>query len=496
MTDNQLDAILAVFQKRMQRVTDEYLRRMGRQIREIGEIIPSAQTRLVQMRKVDMNLKYIQNAIAREAEKSVGDIQVIFKAIAAENIRFAEAYFGGKLPKTFLNQLINAQLKATANELVNLSQTTIESTLYREAVDESIQAVQVGVEDYNSAIRRAVQKAAESGVRFRSASPSVEYPNGRTKRLDSAVRQNVLDGIRKLNQENMKAIGEAFGADGVELTAHMMCADDHLPYQGKQFSNAEFEEIQRKLSRPFGMWNCRHSWSPILMGISEPAYTDAELEQFRQNSTEKIEIDGVTKTRYQWTQEQRKIETAIRYQQDVATAAKATGDTVLKRNAKKTVAALNDYYAKIVDVAGVPDKPDRKGTNYGKGFNIAKQLKNMPQSGIITTTRNLIRSSAVEKTINPEKQNRHILGTAEHTAGRSYIYGDLNNAQMLVDNYHGTGTPMFDKNGNWKNKEVVMINADIGVNVDIQNQTHQATNRFVIHYSKTGTHIVPTKREE
>lgn len=366
MTDEQLERILGIFQKRMQRVTDEYLRRMGKQLKEIGELIPSAETRLIQMRRLQMNLKYIQAAIARESGQTISDIEKVFKAIAKSNARFAKAYFGGDVDEAFLMQPLLAQLRATAGEMENLSRTTIESQLYRDAVDEGIQAVQAGVEDYNSAIRRAIKKAAEGGIRFRSESPSVEFPNGRTKRLDSAVRQNILDGIRKLNQSNMQMLGEKFGADGIELTAHMMCAEDHLEYQGKQFSNKEFAEIQDKLHRPFGEWNCRHSWSPILMGISEPAYTDEELEMFRKNSTEKITIDGKTKTRYQWTQEQRKIETAIRYQQDVATAAKASGDTKLVKQARKTIAELNERYQKIVDTADVPREPERLGTYYGK----------------------------------------------------------------------------------------------------------------------------------
>lgn len=369
MTDEQLSRLLDIFQKRMQRVTNEYLRRMGRQLKEIGEIIPSAETRLIQMRKLRMNLKYIQAAIARESGQTISDIEKVFKAIAKSNARFAKVYFGGEVDEEFLMQSVLAQLRATAGEMQNLSRTTIESQLYRDAVNEGIQAAQAGVEDYNSAIRRAMKKAAEGGLRLRSESPSVEFPNGRTKRLDSAVRQNILDGIRKLNQANMQMLGEKFGADGVEISAHMMCAEDHLEYQGRQFANEEFADIQSELHRPFGEWNCRHSWSPILMGISEPAYTDEELEMFRENSNEKITIDGKTKTRYQWTQEQRKIETAVRYQQDVATAAKASGDMVLVRQARKTIATLNERYQEIVDVAEVPNEPERMGTYYGKRRN-------------------------------------------------------------------------------------------------------------------------------
>lgn len=499
MTDRQVEKLLEIFQKRMQRVTDEYLRRMGKQLKEIGEIIPSAETRLIQMRNLRMNLKYIQGQIALEYGQTISDIEKVFKAIAKSNARFAKAYFGGEVDEEFLMQPVLAQLRATAEEMQNLSRTTIESQLYRDAVDEGIQATQAGVEDYNSAIRRAMKKAAEGGIRFRSESPSVVYPNGRTKRLDSAVRQNILDGIRKLNQANMQMIGEKFGADGIELSAHAMCAEDHLEYQGRQFTNEEFAAIQSDLQRPFGEWNCRHSWRPILMGISEPAYTDEELEMFRENSTKKITIDGKTKSRYEWTQEQRKIETAVRYQQDIATAAKASGDRILMRQAQKTIKTLNEYYGKIVDKANVPNKSERMGTYYGKNIRRPKisgnALKESKVNGKIEETRALIRSGATTKTINPEKQNRHIREEAGYTEGRSYIYGTVQTAQELIDRYHGTGQPVYSRKGIWKKKEIIAADRNIGVNIDASTGIGETTTRFVIHYSKTGTHIVPTSME-
>ena len=36
MIDSQIDALIEIFQQRMQKVVDEYLTRMGQQIREIG----------------------------------------------------------------------------------------------------------------------------------------------------------------------------------------------------------------------------------------------------------------------------------------------------------------------------------------------------------------------------------------------------------------------------------------------------------------------------
>lgn len=359
MTDSQIDALIEIFQARMQKVVDEYLKRMGQQVREIGEIIPSDQTRLVQLKKLDANIAYIQREIAYAADASIEDVARIFEAIAQENARFADAYFGPGVSTETLMQSVRAQLEVTAGEIANLSRTTVDSRVYRDVIDRGIQAAQAGVEDYRSAMRRALREASAEGLR-------VKYASGRTMRLDSAVRQNVLDGIHALNQANMDAIGSAFGADGVEISAHPMCAEDHLPYQGRQYSNAAFAELQDSLPRPIGMWNCRHIAYPILLGISPPAHSAQELEEYRRGSTEQIEIDGATHSRYEWTQVQRAIETEVRYKQDEITLANAAGDDVLVRDARRKIRELDSYYSKISEAAGTPKRRDRMGTYYGK----------------------------------------------------------------------------------------------------------------------------------
>ena len=359
MTDSQIDALIEIFQARMQKVADEYLKRMGQQVREIGEIIPSDQTRLVQMKKLDANIAYIQREIAYAADASIEDVARIFEAIAQENARFAEAYFGDGVSTETLMQSVRAQFEVTAGEMANLSRTTVVSSIYSDVIDRGIQAAQAGVEDYRSAMRRALREASADGLR-------VKYASGLTRRLDSAVRMNVLDGIHALNQANMDAIGSAFGADGVELSAHPMCAEDHLPYQGRQYSNAAFAELQDSLPRPIGMWNCRHIAYPILLGISPPAHSAQELEEYRRGSTEQIEIDGVTHSRYEWTQVQRAIETAVRYKQDEITLAKAAGDDVLVRDARRKIRELDSYYNRISEAAGTPKRRERMGTYYGK----------------------------------------------------------------------------------------------------------------------------------
>lgn len=371
LSERQLEAMLEVFRKRMQGVTEDYLTRMGEHLRDIGQLTASDVNRIVEMKRINANIEQIKREIAKAAKMSAKDIDKVFNAIAESDLRFANTiYASNHVPAVKANKaierILKAQAKITKQELANLSQTTILSDGYRKAIDIAVQTVQGGITDYNAAIRNVIKSVAGEGLR-------VQYPNsGLTRRLDSAVRQNVLDGARALNQDIMRQVGKEFDADGVEISAHNLCAEDHLPYQGTQMPIKEFERLQNRLDRPFGLWNCHHSWHYIILGISKPAYTPEELEKFKTDSREKITIDGKTMTRYEWTQEQRKIETAIRYQKDIAVTAKGSGDMAARRECQSKINKLWERYDNVTKAAKLQDKPERTRV---EGFSAVKASK-------------------------------------------------------------------------------------------------------------------------
>ena len=354
---------------------------------------PSDVHRLQQIRRMNRNLSTLRRRIATAANAGEKEIQKAFELIAGEDTRMATKILG--MPDTlsvssnaYLKNILQAQALETMGRMENLANSTVSSDAYRRAVDTAVSAVQSGVEDYGSAIRRSIREAGQMGLRVReNGTTAVEYASGHTRRLDSAVRMNILDGVRHLNQSIMDEVGRQLGADGIEIDAHMLCAEDHLPYQGRQFSNADFEQIQSSLPRPFGEWNCRHSWHPILLGISRPAFTDDDLRAMQDYSTEQIEIDGRTKTRYQWSQEMRRLESAVRQQKDTATMAKAAGDTQLERRCKGTILQLNEKYKSVADQAGLKPEFQRtfvQGYRDGKaegGLTRALSAGNMDNAG-------------------------------------------------------------------------------------------------------------------
>ena len=63
-------------------------------------------------------------------------------------------------------------------------------------------------------------------------------------------------------------------------------------------------------------------------------------------------------------------------------------------------------------------------------------------------------------------------------------------AQRLILKHAGRGRPLMDKSGKWSGKEICAASRAIGF-ACLKDGTIVPTRRFKIHYSKTGTHMVP-----
>ena len=142
------------------------------------------------------------------------------------------------------------------------------------------------------------------------------------------------------------------------------------------------------MGRPFGAWNCKHTMFPIILGVSVPAHDADELRMYRENSAAEIEIDGRTMSRYEWSQEQRRIETAVRAQKDIAIAAKASGDDVARREAQSKINALQDHYEKVSNAAGLDMQRDRMRVAGFRQVKTIDQLKGTPKYAILKTQQN------------------------------------------------------------------------------------------------------------
>lgn len=108
--------------------------------------------------------------------------------------------------------------------------------------------------------------------------------------------------------------------------------------------------------------------------------------------------------------------------------------------------------------------------------------------------REAIASGTVKTKINRESQSRHVLGKG-YIQGRSYVKGDLEYVQRLINDLSGTGYAVKTHKGEWAHKEQVKSSKIIGVYVD-PNGNASPTNKATIVYSKTGTHIIPRRGDK
>lgn len=226
---------------------------------------------------------------------------------------------------------------------------------YRAAVTGVAAKMRLGEATGEKAVREAVRTLSSGGLR-------VAYESGRTMELHSAVRMAVVDTFRRGMGDARAKMGEEFGADGVEISAHGLCAADHLPYQGRQYAKKAFDKLQSDLERPIGEgYNCRHTVFPIIVGVSKPAYTAKELEEIAKMSTERVSftVRGEEReaTRYEFTQYQRSLERGIRKARMTAYVAEKSG--VGKAEADRRVRDLLRGYRTVSKQAGIDTRLER-----------------------------------------------------------------------------------------------------------------------------------------
>jgi hypothetical protein len=162
-------------------------------------------------------------------------------------------------------------------------------------------------------------------------------------------------------------IGEEFGADGYEISYHSNPIPSHADMGGRQYAKGEartvkgvyYPSFEKEAEPLLNEYGCLHFKFSILLGISRPIYSDEQLEQMKAEDKQTFEFEGKEYTRYEASQLQRKIETAVRHEKDLANMAKASGDDDLRREAQYKINLLTSKYAQMSKASGLPTKMER-----------------------------------------------------------------------------------------------------------------------------------------
>lgn len=311
------------------------LRDIARRIAKGAEITDTAEYQMYRARSLGLSTDEIAAKIAEINGSSAAEVNRLIREAAAQSDEFDRKMLGADkgaaIPleeNTQLQKLISAQIKETSGKCENLTNTMgfadhdflgrvyylSMTDMYRREMDSAHMKVVTGTTDYMTAIRQACNKLAASGVR------TIDYESGHSDRIEVAARRALLTSVAHVTHRISEQNGEELGADGWEMSAHSGSRPSHAIYQGRQYTQEQYERIIKPLiSEP----NCRHDVFPIILGVSEPVYTEEELQNIDQPP---FTYEGRKYTAYEASQQMRKMERAMRKQKDRCIVADAAGD--------------------------------------------------------------------------------------------------------------------------------------------------------------------------
>lgn len=349
-------------------LSDFILRDIARRIAKGAKITDTAEYQLYRARSLGLSEKEIAAKIAEINGTSADVIDKLIRDAAAQSDEFDRRMLGADdgaaVPlkdNEQLQKLMAAQIKETAGACENLTGTLgfadhdflgrvyylSMTDMYRRELDSAHMKVVTGAADYMTAIRQACNKLAASGVR------TIDYESGHSDRVEVAVRRALMTSVSHITQRISEQNAEDFGADGWEISAHSGARPSHAIYQGRQFPNSKYESIVKPLIEDY---NCRHSAYPIIIGISEPTYTEEEL---RNIDPPPFTYEGRKYTAYEAQQQMRKMERAMRKQKDRCIVADASGDEDTFTAASIKLRRQKDIYEDFCNAAGTYTEYER-----------------------------------------------------------------------------------------------------------------------------------------
>lgn len=532
-----------------QELTDLYgqlsefiLQDIARRIAKGAQITDTAEYQLYRARSLGLSTDEIAAKIAEINGSSAAEINRLIREAAAQSDEFDRKMLGADKGAAIplednqqLQKLISAQIAETAGKCENLTNTMgfadhdflgrvyylSMTDMYRREMDSAHMKVVTGVTDYMTAIRQACNKLAASGVR------TIDYESGRSDRIEVAARRTLLTSVAHVTHRISEQNGEELGADGWEMSAHSGSRPSHAVYQGRQYTQEQYERIIKPLiSEP----NCRHDVFPIILGVSEPVYTEEELQNIDQPP---FTYEGRKYTAYEASQQMRKMERAMRKQKDRCIVADAAGDEDSFTAASIKLRRQKDIYedfCKAADsytqyertyvagydrrLAGKTGAVTRKQREFEKAQIRLTEEKNraiIEQEKRKEQFRSDLKSGKINTSLDVKNQKKHIIspewknnvrqqikklhdGDTKAASPKSRLFKDVT-PEKLFKEYSGKGTLRLQKNSTTVD-EFVTADYPVGITFDRKLQKYVRTRRFQIRYQDGGYHLFPVSEKE
>ena len=348
--DGLKDAVLALTEP----MIDDLVKDISRRIKGAGAITETAEYQIYRAQALGASKKEVERRVAEQLKLQEEVISSLFEYVLDKSLAYED---NGSLQQ-MADAYAEMTKSKTAEMLQNLWGTAPDGQVlplqdaYARALDFAFRETATGVLDMETAIRRAVMPLAKRGLR------TIEQKSGRSIGIEYACRRYIMDQLGALDDEVQKANHDRLGCDGWEISAHAACAPDHEPIQGRQYSDAEYEQLNNSLQRRIGHLNCGHTASPIILGVNAPQYTEAELKQFAEDNERGITYNGKHYTLDQAGQEQATMENAIRNLRRQILADEETKSPDLQKHQIR-LRVLQSEYTKFCKAANLPTRNER-----------------------------------------------------------------------------------------------------------------------------------------
>ena len=359
--------------------------------------------------------------------------------------------------------------------------------VYRQTIYKTHVYLQSGAVSLNQAIDMATKDFLNTGIN------SITYKDGKHVNIASYVEMCLRTASHRATLLGEGKKRDEYGIYTVVVSAHANTCPMCAVWQGKVliddvFSNPTEEYLQENKGKykllseaiDAGLLhvNCRHTLTTYFPDITNLPTVPDERKALE---------------RYKAEQEQRRLERYIRKWKRISIGSQDEANIVFASNKLLEYSSqLKTHLEKHPYLRRNRQKEKVYDININKNVNLLKDSK---ENAKIKETREYIKTTQPLK-IEVGKQGKHILGHNNYIEGRSYLTISLEEAQELVNKYASTGEINFNRKGEWDKKELIKVDKDIGVSINNKTGVETLTNKFKVHYSNKGTHIVPTLKEE
>lgn len=379
LTPDYLQGAPAELEELFLRLEEDIIADICRRIAKAGYLTGSAEHQVLRLRELGAGTEYIKQKISEYSELSDETVdRLFFDAAQTSDDFYRKAYAQANVGYTpyeyndFFQQAVTASVNQTKGELRNFTQSMGFSyrgsngqvrfhdaaEAYRDCLDYAYMQVMTGAVDHNTAVRNATRRLTEGGLQF------VDYASGVRCHADAAVRRAVLTGLSQMTGKVSEHNAAELDTDIVEVDAHAGARPDHAQWQGRWYSLSGKSKKYPSLRDVTGYGtvtglkgaNCRHDFYPVIEGISEPSYTEEELENI---DPPPFEYNGRTYTCYEATQRQRYMERSMRKTKREIIAADATGDKDRFTEKSVLLRRQKEEYNKFSKAAGLSLRNER-----------------------------------------------------------------------------------------------------------------------------------------